>query len=154
MARQRHVRPMTMHLLKLCVGAESVEDHREWIEERLAVRRAQGEAMELCHTTRMVPRLIDEVLDGGSLYWVTKGWVQSRQKIIDIRPFTDDDGIGRCHLVLSPELVLTRPTPRRPFQGWRYLKPDEAPADLSMGETAGVDMPAAMRAELAALGLM
>lgn len=145
---------MTMHILKLCVGAESVDDHRRWIEERLAVRRARGEAMELCHTTRMVPRMVDDVLDGGSLYWVTKGWVQSRQTIIDIRPFTDAEGIGRCHLVLAPELVLTRPIPRRPFQGWRYLKPSEAPADLGAAEAAGEEMPAAMRAELAALGLI
>ncbi len=145
---------MTMHLLKLCVGAESVEDHQRWIDGRLAVRRASGQALELCHTTRMVPRLADEVLDGGSLYWVTKGQIQSRQVIIDIRPFTDDEGIGRCQLVLAPELILTRPQPRRPFQGWRYLKPGDAPADLVSNEDDDSEMPHAMRADLVALGLL
>lgn len=144
---------MTLHLIKLCVGAQSVEDHRAWIEHRLAAGRAAGLPAEQVHTTRMVPRRADEIIGRGSLYWVTKGRVQSRQRIIDIRPFTDTQGIGRCDLVLDPELVLTVPQPRRPFQGWRYLKPADAPADLS-GD-GGLDvMPDHMRAELADLGLL
>ncbi|WP_306119963.1 MULTISPECIES: DUF1489 family protein [unclassified Roseitalea] len=144
---------MTLHLLKLCVGAESVDDHRTWIEMRLARQREAGLPAEHTHTTRMVPRRADEIVGKGSLYWVTRGRVQSRQRVIDIRPFTDAQGIGRCEIVLDPELVLTVPQPRRPFQGWRYLRPEDAPADL--GRASGMqEMPASMRAELAELGLL
>ena len=101
----------------------------------------------------MVPRRAAEIIGKGSLYWVTRGRIQSRQRIIDIRPFTDAQGIGRCDLVLDPELILTVPQPKRPFQGWRYFKPEDAPADL--GAADGSDaMPEAMRAELAELGLL
>ncbi len=144
---------MTLHLVKLCVGAESVDDHRAWIEHRLAAQRAAGLEPEQVHTTRMVPRRADEIIGKGSLYWVTKGRIQSRQRIIDIRPFTDAQGIGRCDLVLDPELVLTVPQPKRPFQGWRYFKPEDAPADLGTGGDLDA-MPEAMRVELAELGLL
>jgi len=88
----------------------------------------------------------NEIVGNGSLYWVTRGRVQSRQRVIDIRPFVDDEGISRCDLVLDPELILTVPQPRRPFQGWRYLKPGDAPADLD-GAAAGLaEMPSSMRA--------
>jgi hypothetical protein len=112
---------MSLNLLKLCVGAESVEDLEGWIGERMAARRAAGEPEEQIHTTRMVPKRIDELLDGGSLFWVIKGGIQCRQRLLDIRPFTDSEGIGRCHLVLEPVLSRTEWQPRRPFQGWRYL---------------------------------
>jgi hypothetical protein len=102
-----------------------------------------------------VPKRAAELLDGGSLYWVIKGVVQGRQVIADIRPFKDDQGIGRCHLVLEPELIATRPQPRRAFQGWRYLQGSDAPDDLdgSQGEISP-DMPAEMRKELVDLGLL
>ena len=145
---------MALHLIKLCVGADSVDDHRAWIEARLAAQRAAGEEPEQMHTTRMVPKRADEIAGEGSLYWVTKGLVQSRQRILEIRPFTDGQGIKRCHLVLDPELILTLPQPRRPFQGWRYLKPDDAPADLDAGASGLQSLPPDMRAELASLGLL
>lgn len=145
---------MALHLIKLCVGAESVDDHRAWINARLEAQRAAGLPPEQVHTTRMVPRRANEIIGQGSLYWVTKGVVQSRQRIIDIRPFTDAQGIGRCDLVLDPELILTLPQPRRPFQGWRYLKPDDAPHDIKTGSSSEPAMPAEMQAELAQLGLL
>jgi hypothetical protein len=86
---------------------------------------------EQFHTTRMVPKRAAELLDGGSLYWVIKGNIQARQRLVDIRPFVDTDGISRCHLVLEPVLHETSWAPRRPFQGWRYLDPKDAPPDLS-----------------------
>ncbi|OJT98310.1 MAG: hypothetical protein BGN83_08010, partial [Rhizobium sp. 63-7] len=102
---------------------------------------------------RMVPKRIEEIVDGGSLYWVIKGQVQARQKIIDIRPFTGNDGITRCNLILGPEVVETALQPRRAFQGWRYLKPEEAPADLAaLG--GGNDLPPELKRELAELGLL
>jgi len=144
---------MPLHLLKLCVGAESISDLEDWIAERQAQRRARGEPAEQLHTTRMVPKKIEEILDGGSLYWVIKGQVQARQKIIDIRPFTGNDGITRCNLILGPEVVETALQPRRAFQGWRYLKPEEAPADLAaLG--GGNDLPPELKRELAELGLL
>jgi len=110
--------------------------------------------MEHGHTTRMMPTRGTEILDGGSLYWVVKGSVQCRQRILDIRPFTDDEGIGRCRIVLDPKVVRTDWQPRRAFQGWRYLRPEDAPADLGEGRKGVAQMPPKLRQELAALGLL
>ena len=145
---------MALNIIKLCVGCDSVEDLEEWIAERLDTRRRAGESVEHWHTTRMVPSRTTEVLDGGSLYWVVKGSVQCRQRITDIRPFTDDDGIGRCRLMLDPQVVRTDWQPRRAFQGWRYLKPEDAPADLDKGRAGLAAMPPQLRQELAELGLL
>jgi hypothetical protein len=146
---------MSLHLLKLCVGADSLEDHRAWIGHMLAKKREAGLPEEQFHTTRMMPKQREALLDGGSLYWVIKGSVQCRQRLLDIRPFKDDEGINRCHLVLEPVLVATRPQPRRPFQGWRYLKDSDAPADLSPTiADEGQSLAPAMRKELVELGLL
>ncbi len=146
---------MTLHLIKLCVGAESFDDHRAWIAAMLERKRRSGLPVEQLHTTRMVPKRRDELLAGGSLYWVIKGSVQARQKLLEIRPFKDDEGISRCHLVLDPELIATRPQPRRPFQGWRYLKASDVPADLADLSAAGLDdIAPEMRNELMELGLI
>jgi len=148
-----HLADMTLHLLKLCVGAESVDDLQAWVNERLRQRKATDRPVEQVHTTRMVPRRADELMAGGSLYWVIKGGVQVRQKLLLIRPFTGEDGIGRCDLVLEPVLHRTVWQPRRPFQGWRYLKPEDAPEDLScLGDEAAI--PPELARELADLGLL
>jgi hypothetical protein len=139
---------MTLHLIKLCVGCDSIEDLEAWIVQRLKARKAKVHA----HITRMVPKRGDDLLDGGSLYWVIKGSIQCRQKLVGIEPFTDREGIGRCRLLLEPKVVRTDWQPKRPFQGWRYLEADDAPRDLRKGRAAD-DLPPALRAELAALGL-
>ncbi|WP_417768855.1 DUF1489 family protein [Stappia sp.] len=144
---------MALNLLKLCVGVDSIEDMQASIDFRLEEKRASGAPVEQYHTTRMVPSRRDELLDGGSLYWVIKGSIQVRQFLTDIRPFTDAAGIKRCHLVLEPVLHPTRPQPRRPFQGWRYLTAKDAPPDIRKLEGGG-DIPDAMRRELAELGLI
>ncbi len=138
---------MTIHLIKLCVGADSIEDLSRWQKGRL---RQVG---EIAHTTRMVPKRRDEILDGGSIYWVIKGFIQVRQQLVDIRPFTDGDGVGRCDLLMHPDLVPVDAVPRRPFQGWRYLAPKDAPADARPG-SGMADMPPALKAELRELGLL
>ena len=144
---------MALHLIKLCVGADSVEDLEAWIAHRIDLQRAVGQEPHHVHVTRMQPKRADELLSGGSLYWVIKGNVQARQKLIGIEPFTDNEGIGRCRLVLDPELVHTRWQPKRPFQGWRYLKDEDKPADL--GDDEGIeDLPPDLRGELASLGLL
>lgn len=145
---------MHLNILKLCVGCESVEDLEAWIALKLDERRRAGQPVEHWHTTRMVPTRTAEVTSGGSLYWVIKGSVQCRQLITEIRPFIDADGIGRCKLILDPTVVRTEWQPRRAFQGWRYLKPQDAPADLGKGSPGLVLVPPKLRQELAELGLL
>lgn len=146
---------MTVHLIKLCVGCDSPEDLREWQEGRLAERRKRGEALVLQHVTRSMPRRRDEVLDGGSLYWVIKGLVRVRQRIVGLEPTVGKDGEPRCAIVYDPELVAVAPRPHRPFQGWRYLEPERAPADLRNSEWSSAgEPPAGMLAELRELGLL
>ncbi|MEW9615358.1 DUF1489 family protein [Shinella sp. S4-D37] len=145
---------MALHLIKLCVGADSIDDLREWVSERSLIAIAAGMEPHSSHITRMVPKRDRELLEGGSLYWVIKGQVQARQPLLDIKTFTDTDGISRCELVLGPEVVETELQPRRAFQGWRYLTNDDAPRDLkNMGEGAA-DLPLELRRELAELGLL
>ena len=145
---------MPLHMIKLCVGATSIADLEGWVRERMAMMSANGEQPEQRHTTRMVPRRLDELLDGGSLYWVIQGEIAVRQALRDVRPFTDHDGIGRCHLVLDPELVPVEPRPRRPFQGWRYLTPAEIPPDVGLVRTGIAALPDTLRRELRDLGLL
>ena len=139
---------MPLHIIKLCVGVSEIGELADFQNARLK----RGEI--LFHKTRMMPRRQSEVLDDGSLYWVIKGAVQVRQLITDIIPFVDEDGIKRCRLMLHNDLIATRPQPRRPFQGWRYLKADDAPADIGLYDRNNQDLPAAMHAELIELGLL
>lgn len=139
---------MALHIIKLCVGVSEIDELAVHQQARLA----RGEA--LFHRTRMMPRRQSEVLDGGSLYWVIKGSVQVRQLITDIVPVVGEDGIRRCRLMLDAELIATRPQPRRPFQGWRYLKADDVPIDLGPYDRDNQDLPPGMRAELVELGLL
>ena len=102
---------MTLHLIKLCVGCDSVKDLEDWIREKLKQRRKRGLSPEHMHRTRMVPKRSEELRDGGSLYWVIRGEIMCRQRLLDVRPFVDKEGVGRCHLVLEPKLVLVEPRP-------------------------------------------
>lgn len=143
-----------LHLLKLCVGADSIEDLTDWIAERLADKAARGLPVEHGHITRMVPTRTEELLAGGSLYWVIKGEILCRQRLVDIRPFVDGEGIRRCTLVLDPQVVRVAPRPHRPFQGWRYLKDADVAADLDAAGKGAAGLPAEMERELRALGLL
>jgi hypothetical protein len=145
---------MTLHLIKLCVGCDSIPDLEEWIAFRREEKRALGLPLDHYHVTRMVPQRQEELLDAGSLYWIIKGNVQCRQSITRVEPFTDDQGIGRCRIILGHDVVATSWQPRRPFQGWRYLKPVDAPQDSSVGAAELAEMPDLMRKELSALGLL
>jgi hypothetical protein len=138
---------MALHMIKLCVGVSELKEFEEWRREELEAGR------KMDHTTRMFPKRGDEILHGGSLYWVIRGLISVRQRILALEPVTGRDGIQRCRIVFDPAYVLVRPTPRRAFQGWRYLEPADAPADLS--KRSGIaGLPDKMRAELAALGLL
>jgi hypothetical protein len=145
---------MPLHLIKLSVGSDSVKDLRDWIREKLAEKKKRKLPLEHIHTTRMVPKRAEELIDGGSLYWVIRGEVLCRQRFIDVRPFVDKDGIGRCRLVLEPKLVLTQPRPYRAFQGWRYLAVNDAPKDLDRAAPGAAKMPEGLRRELRGLGLL
>lgn len=145
---------MTLHLIKLCVGVDTVADLAHWQSRRVARLRAAGEEPALFHRTRQMPRRAADLLDGGSIYWVIAGLVLVRQRLRDLRPVAGEDGVRRCHLILDSTLVATRPQPRRAFQGWRYLEPADAPPDLSVDDGACPDMPADMRTALIELGLL
>lgn len=145
---------MALHLLKLCVGCDSIRDLEEWIEENATHHRRLGRPYEQTHTTRMTPKRADEIAGDGSLYWVIKGLVSCRQQIVAMRPFTDNDGVGRCRLVLEPVVVAVEPRPCRPFQGWRYLQDKDRPRDLGRGAGSVAGMPETLRRELVELGLI
>lgn len=147
--RGEYNRPMALHILKLCVGADSVEDLADW----QISQRHRWPAGRAIHVTRMFPRRDTEVLDGGSLYWVVKGVILCRQRLLALEEVTEGDGITRCALHLDAQVVRTEPAPRRPFQGWRYLAPDEAPRDLVIGRPREEALPPALAQALAEMGL-
>ncbi|QYK43502.1 MAG: DUF1489 domain-containing protein [Paracoccaceae bacterium] len=138
-----------IHILKLCVGAESVEDLADW-QASQAGRWPKGRAV---HVTRMWPKREAEVLDGGSLYWVIKGLILCRQRILDLEQVTEGDGISRCAIHLDSAIHRTEAVPRRPFQGWRYFDPSEAPRDLDSGRIRDDLLPPEMARALADMGL-
>jgi len=144
---------MTLHLVKLCVGVDSISELAHWQELKCQRLVAEGKPPDLFHRTRMRPRRDQELIGGGSLYWVIKRVIQVRQKILDLREVRGDDGIRRCDIILDPELVQTRPQPRRPFQGWRYLDGEDVPGDIGKWIAGSEELPEDMRAELIELGL-
>lgn len=137
---------MTIHIVKLCVGVDSVDE----LIARQLLQLEHGD--NPVHRTRMTPKRADEVLNGGSIYWVIRRAIRVRQKIVDIRQVQDAEGKGMCELVFSPDLVRTYAKPKRPFQGWRYLKPEQAPRDLTSGEKA-LDIPASLDEALKQAGV-
>jgi hypothetical protein len=145
---------MALNLIKLCVGCDCVKELEDWIVRRLKQRMQRGLSREHLHRTRMMPKRTDELRDGGSLYWVIRGEILCRQRIIDLRPFVDKAGVAQCHLVLTPKLVLVEPRPWRAFQGWRYLASENSPRDLDRVAPGAKNMPETMRRELCELGLL
>lgn len=140
---------MTLHLIKLAVGIEHL-DHL--IERQSRFLNAAGHCR---HTTRMFPKRSEHLLDGGSMYWVIKRMVLVRQPIIALHQEKDENDKKYCLIELSPDLIPVEPQRKRPFQGWRYLKPEDAPKDISEGSGyIDPDMPADMRAELSRIGLI
>ncbi len=138
-----------LHLIKLCVGADGVEDLIAWQRDP----RALGPDGVPRHVTRMWPRRAAELLAGGSLYWVFRGTVLARQRILRLDPVEGADGIRRCGIVLDPTVARTAPQPRSAFQGWRYLKPQDAPHDLAAARPGDDALPPELDAALAEIGL-
>ena len=145
---------MTLHLIKLAVGAESLADLREWMAERMAEAKRRRSPSRHAHVTRMTPKRTEQLLSGGSLYWVVKGLISARQEIVGLEPFVDAEGIGRCKIWLGPTVVAVAPRPMRAFQGWRYYEAKDAPPDIDECQPGFAEMPEVMRRELASLGLL
>ena len=140
-----------LHMVKLCVGISSVEELEQYRRSRcVKVEGLEGEFH--LHRTRMRPRRSDEIVGQGSLYWVIKGAIRCRQAIVALAHETDREGRNCCDIIMMPQLIHTIPNPKRPFQGWRYLSGEDAPADLDRGSDNQNDE--ALAQELAALGLI
>jgi hypothetical protein len=145
---------MPLHLIKLCVGCDSIKELDDWIKQRLRDQKKRGLPVEHVHTTRMMPKRAAELVAGGSLYWVIRGEVMCRQTLQAVRPTVDSEGISRCQLVLQPKVVAVEPRPCRAFQGWRYLEAKEAPRDLDRAGRGLSTLPETLRRELRTLGLL
>lgn len=142
--------PEPLNLIKLSVGTEGVEDLLAWQSSG----RAKGPDGLPRHITRMWPKREAEILDGGSIYWVIKGVLQCRQRILRLDEVIGGDGIRRCAIVLDPELIRTTQALKKPFQGWRYLPAKDAPSDLGKGRANEDALPSSLSAALADLGVL
>ncbi|MBT0959392.1 DUF1489 domain-containing protein [Alphaproteobacteria bacterium KMM 3653] len=138
-----------LNLVKLCVGAETLGDLTAW----QASGRSHGPDGLPRHITRMWPKREAELTKGGSLYWVIKGMILARQEIIRLDEVIGEDGIRRCAIVLNPEIHQTAPTPRRAFQGWRYLQAEDAPIDITKARTGEANLPTELANALAEIGV-
>jgi hypothetical protein len=136
---------MPLHLLKLAVGIDDVDQLR-----RIRAVRAKQRGGHWVYT-RNRPRRAEEVLAGGSIYWVIRGQIRVRQLVTSFRAGREDSGRPYCLIEVDEMLVPTEPRPCRPFQGWRYLAPADAPPDRPL---AGAALPDHMLAELRSLGLL
>jgi hypothetical protein len=140
----------TVNLIKLSVGTESVESLSAWQQ----LPQTQGPDGLPRHVTRMWPKREAEIVDGGSIYWVIKGVIQARQRVLRMDEVIGADGIRRCAIVLEPQLHRTAQAQRRPFQGWRYLKPEDSPPDLPPGRDAEEALPPELSAALSEIGVL
>lgn len=138
-----------LNLIKLSVGSDSIESLIAW----QASAPAKGPDGLPRHVTRMWPKREPELLDGGSIYWVVQGLVQCRQRLLRFDEVVGRDGIRRCGFVLDPEVIRTQTAPKRPFQGWRYLPGQDAPADLPKNRQDEDALPASLSAALADIGV-
>jgi hypothetical protein len=145
---------VTVHLIKLSVGVSDPAELTAWQKKRWDEAKKAGRKPEIRHITRNTPKRAQEILGGGSMYWVIKGIVRVRQEIIGIEPTVSSDGEPRCKLLFKRKLIRVMPRPMRAFQGWRYLEAADAPADLDKLGKGAADMPPRMVEELRELGLL
>ena len=143
---------MVLHLIKLAVGVDDLAHMKKVQAARRKHRRQTPRAPHWVYT-RNTPRRAEELLDGGSLYWVVRGVIRCRQELVGFdEDFDCEEARKYCRIKVKRTLVRTAPQACRAFQGWRYLEPDSAPPDISHGDSG--DMPAEMAAELKRLGLL
>ncbi len=140
-----------IHMVKLCVGVASVVELESYRNERAHWWGADyGEEVHV-HRTRMMPKRGVEIEGQGSIYWVIGGVIACRQPILRLAAYVDGEGKSYCDIIMARDLFRTVPYPKRPFQGWRYLDPKDAPADLAANGNEGSE---ALAADLARLGLI
>ena len=140
-----------IHMIKLCVGVSSLQELEDYRDERAHWWDADyGEDVHV-HRTRMMPKRAAEMEGKASIYWVISGQVVCRQPILRLAKYTNDEGIDYCDIIMAPDMIRTVPYPKRPFQGWRYLRPEDAPPDIGANENAES---LALAADLAKLGLI
>ena len=142
---------MVMHLQKLSVGSTSIDSLAKWQAQFVRRRQKRGLSPYHEHVTRMFPKQKEALLDGGSIYWVIKGQILCRNKIVALEEVRRQDGLKACSILMEPELIAVSPVPRRAFQGWRYLKPEDAPGDLTH-ISGGTELPSQLRQKLSDLG--
>ncbi|UTW54279.1 DUF1489 family protein [Kordiimonas sp. SCSIO 12610] len=145
---------MTLHLLRVAAGVKSIDHLREVVERFSYEHTTYGTVMPL--TTRNRPKRQDELLKGGSVYWIVKNVILARAPLVGFEEFQAGDGRTAVNMLVKPEVILTEPRPKRGFQGWRYLKGEDAPDDLTGagGKQSYEDMPTEMMIELKELGLL
>ena len=141
--------PKTVHMLKLSVGTDDIAGLLDW----QSTRRAQTDDGLPRHVTRMWPKRGEEILNGGSIFWVIKGVILCRQPILRLDEYLSADGIRRCSIVSQPGLIRVEATPKRAFQGWRYLSTEDAPRDLPDGRQDEEALPPELSKALAAIGV-
>ncbi len=140
----------SINLVKLSVGSEDVSSLAAW----QATPQAQTRDGLPRHVTRMWPKRGDEVLNGGSIYWVIKGVILCRQRVLRLDEVVGSDGIRRCAIVLDPQIMRVAPAPKRPFQGWRYLQTADSPPDLTAARQSEDPLPPSLQSALADIGVM
>ena len=145
---------MTVHLLRRAFHSESLEDLAEWQAERRKEMRAKGQKPKTRTLLRNFPTRQEELLDGGSIYWIVKGHIRARQRILDIQQNADPESRRRCVLVLETKITPTMPYPVRARRGWRYLEPNDVPPDLDKAGKGVDKLPETLAAELRELGLL
>jgi hypothetical protein len=151
---------MTVHLQKLCVGINTIQELVQYRDDLAKRQKRAGRPLEDQHWTRHRPKRDGEILDGGSLFWIIKGWLCVRQRILRLDEVEDEAGKSFCAIVYDPTVILTESRPRRAFQGWRYLEESDAPPDLPDQQAAlrraadAAEMPEEMARELRTLGLL
>ena len=140
-----------IHMVKLSVGVASLVELESYRDERAHLWGADyGEDVHV-HRTRMMPKRREEMEGKSSVYWVIGGSIVCRQPILRLQPYTDAEGKDYCDIIMSRDMIRTIPYPKRPFQGWRYLRPEDAPPDLGANENANS---LELAADLAKLGLI
>ena len=144
-----------VNIVKLAVGVQSVEE-LVLIQKRFLNQPGAQTSKGFYHSTKLMPKKHEAIVKSGSLYWVIKGVICARQKILSITKQEDPDGIKRCKIFLDNSIIKTAPVRKKPFQGWRYLKKNRTPADITdpLTTTFDDDIPLKVQQQLLEVGLL
>jgi len=146
------VTKQVLHIIKLCVGAQNVTELYNWQKNRIIFVEKFEDPVTFI-ITRMRPKKEKELLNGGSIYWVFKGLILARQKIIGFNNIIGEDNILRCKIILNSQIILTDSQQKRPFQGWRYFKQEEIPNDRELYSEDKIELPLELQKELSEIGI-